>query len=281
LAGALFPDEEPGRFAAGLKEALAPVSAREAATVLDELGFARLDTTICEATTPDKAVGSLGTDISSPESGPPGVESEADTPNQPPALSPEEAIKSLLGSDASPPSPPVPEAIMGPSWTGGQSGSGNGKGSSTKQGRPVLRSYISSPDLNEDLGVRDGDEDEPERSPVDVAGVRHVLEYESACERIPTEMPHNNPGYDVESRNGSGEIVRYIEVKSFSGNWSNTYADLSRTQFYKANDLGALFWLYVVERADTDDYQIHRIQSPAVKANHFMLDDGWTALAES
>jgi hypothetical protein len=106
------------------------------------------------------------------------------------------------------------------------------------------------------------------------------MQYELEAERTPREMPHNNPGYDVESRDGSGQIVRYIEVKSFSGRWEDTFADLSRTQFETANNLGELFWLYVVERAESDDYEIYRIQNPVLKANHFMFDDGWRSLAE-
>jgi len=39
-------------------------------------------------------------------------------------------------------------------------------------------------------------------------------------------MPQKNPGYDVKWRNGSGEIVRYIEGKSFSENWDDTGRDL-------------------------------------------------------
>jgi hypothetical protein len=93
-------------------------------------------------------------------------------------------------------------------------------------------------------------------------------------------MPHWNPGYDVESRDAAGNIVRYIEVKSLSGYWKNTYAVLSRPQFEKALALGDIFWLYVVERAQSDDFRIHRIQNPALKANHFMFDDGWRATAE-
>jgi len=45
LSIALFPDEDPGRFAPGLKEVLAPESAVEAGKTLDDLGFARLDAT--------------------------------------------------------------------------------------------------------------------------------------------------------------------------------------------------------------------------------------------
>ena len=93
-------------------------------------------------------------------------------------------------------------------------------------------------------------------------------------------MPHNNRGYDVESRDAAGTIVRYIEVKSFTGQWNRTYAVLSRSQFDKANECGDAFWLYVVERAETDSFDIHRIPNPALKASHFMFDDGWRATAE-
>jgi hypothetical protein len=93
-------------------------------------------------------------------------------------------------------------------------------------------------------------------------------------------MPHKNPGYDVESRSDSGNILRHIEVKSFSGDWSDTYADLSRTQFDTGSKHIGSFWLYVVERAEMDDFKIYRIQNPPLKANHFMFDDGWRVLAE-
>jgi hypothetical protein len=39
-----------------------------------------------------------------------------------------------------------------------------------------------------------------------------VLAAEKAIGRIPTEMPHNNPGYDVESKAGWGELL-FLEVK--------------------------------------------------------------------
>jgi hypothetical protein len=93
-------------------------------------------------------------------------------------------------------------------------------------------------------------------------------------------MPHENPGYDIESRDASGKVVRYIEVKSFSGDWRSTYAVLSQQQFTKARRLGDLFWLYVVENAVSDSFAIYRIQNPALRANHFMFDDGWHALDE-
>jgi hypothetical protein len=145
----------------------------------------------------------------------------------------------------------------------------------------VLRSYVSSRDRSDSDAVDGGEGNDRGRSPIDEAGVRRVLEYEVGLGRIPKEMPHKNPGYDIESCDSSGRIVRYIEVKSFSGRWSNTYAVLSRPQFNKANDIGDLFWLYVVECAEADEFCIYCIQNPPMKANHFMFDDGWRAMAES
>lgn len=93
-------------------------------------------------------------------------------------------------------------------------------------------------------------------------------------------MPANNPGYDVESRDGSGEIVRYIEVKSLSGAWGEKGISLTRTQFEKARELGERYWLYVVEWADQDEkFRIYRIQNPANQVNQFLYDNGWKELA--
>ena len=43
--------------------------------------------------------------------------------------------------------------------------------------------------------------------------------------------------------------------------------------------LGLKYWLYVVEKALDDDYVIHRIQSPAKRANEFVYDGGWKLLS--
>ena len=43
---------------------------------------------------------------------------------------------------------------------------------------------------------------------------------------------------------------------------------------------GDLFWLYVVEYAEKDEFKMYRIQNPPLKANHFMFDDGWRSFAE-
>lgn len=265
LAIALFPDEDPGRIAAGIKEVLSAESVEAATATLDELGFAGLDTNI--STVPDgRSITDLGTDSIPPIEEPP--------------MTKDDAIKAILGKDAAPPSPPVSGIETEPTQPGGNAGAGVHKGAGKKKSRPVLRSYVPAPDSSEEDNKGEKDGDKPERNPVDEAGVKRVLEYESSIGRKPKEMPHNNPGYDVESHDKNGKIVRYIEVKSFSGPWNLTYAVLSKDQFGYGLKNGDLFWLYVVENAETDEFKMYRIQNPAIKANHFMFDDGWRSLAE-
>jgi hypothetical protein len=93
-------------------------------------------------------------------------------------------------------------------------------------------------------------------------------------------MPHSNPGYDVESADAEGQIVRYIEVKSLTGSWRDDFAVLSARQFEKASSMDDEFWLYVVERAQREDFRIHRIPNPALNTTEFMFDDGWSGLGE-
>ena len=280
LAVALFPEEDPGRFAAGFKEALAAESAAEAAATLDELGFARLDTSVVEAISVDEGIDALGT-AALPGGDAPSVASSAIAQEPQDDLTTSEALKRLLGSNAPSPSAPVGQIEMEPSGPGGSPSRGKrAEPSRRRTGRPVLRSYLPAPDAG-DAAKPDGkDLEHNGRSPVDEAGVRRVMDYERSAGRDPKEMPQKNPGYDIESRDGSGAVTRYIEVKSFSGQWSSTYAVLSRPQFDKAREMAERFWLYVVERAESDEFQIHRIQGPATRANHFMFDDGWRATAE-
>ncbi|RLB02016.1 MAG: hypothetical protein DRG59_13280, partial [Deltaproteobacteria bacterium] len=118
-------------------------------------------------------------------------------------------------------------------------------------------------------------------SAVDKAGIDRVVEYERYRGRIAKVMPHEHPGYDIESRDESGEVVRYIEVKSLSGDWGASGAALTKTQFEKGIEFGDRYWLYVVERAQQDNYKIHPIQNPAQRVNEFIYDDGWKNVAST
>ena len=55
---------------------------------------------------------------------------------------------------------------------------------------------------------------------------------------------------------------------------------LSRRQHRQAVEDGDLFWLYVVENAQDDEYKIYRIQNPASRIDYFGFDGGWKDVAE-
>jgi hypothetical protein len=111
------------------------------------------------------------------------------------------------------------------------------------------------------------------------AAVALVLAHEREQGRSPREMPHSNPGFDVESGDGQG-LLRYIEVKGIDGPWDEAGVRLSTAQFRFAMAKGADSWLYVVEHArDNARRCIHRIQDPANKANTFCFDLGWIEVA--
>jgi hypothetical protein len=114
------------------------------------------------------------------------------------------------------------------------------------------------------------------------AGVRRVTWEEQAAGRIVTVMPPNNPGYDIECRlEEGGNVERYIEVKALSGDWGADGVGLTVTEFNRARDVGDRYWLYVVERATSENCEIYRIQNPARKANWFFFDRGWSQAAVS
>lgn len=151
---------------------------------------------------------------------------------------------------------------------------------SRKQGqrmRGKLRTYVTASEPSEKHSAEATPDNQ--RSVVDRMGIQHVLRYEQQHGRTPREMPHHQPGYDVQSADASGAL-RYIEVKSLSENWSEHYAaGLSRRQWETAQQHGDAFWLYVVERAAERDARVYPIRNPAGRVNQFLFDDGWISLA--
>ncbi|MEO2035677.1 MAG: DUF3883 domain-containing protein [Planctomycetaceae bacterium] len=300
LATILCPDSEPGNIASSLKDVLAADSYEDAVSILDELGVPRLADAADGAGISSGVIDGLGDDFEVDDFTPSDVgEPEPDESETNAPLNAADAIAGILGPDATEPTPPPseldkPEHAAGGtgSVSGGHGGTSEGNRGGTRTGggtggtksKPTkrkgharLRSYVM-PDRD---GAGDGDaEGHEKRSAIDQAGVARVLEFEAAQDRTPKEMPHENPGYDVESTNGSGGIERYIEIKSLSGDWGDFNAGLTDTQFSKAIELKERYWLYVVERAEQDDFQIHRIQDPASKVNQFLFDSGWQGVAE-
>jgi len=146
-----------------------------------------------------------------------------------------------------------------------------------KQGR--YRTYVGKDEPQE--GASDSEAAQDHRDDLNRAGMKRVMEYEKEkAGRCPEEMSHTHPGYDVESKNQAGHIERYIEVKSCPSVWDGRGVAMSKTQFEKAVELGENFWLYIVERAEQEDFNIVRIQNPARLVNQFFYDDGWREVGE-
>ena len=89
----------------------------------------------------------------------------------------------------------------------------------------------------------------------------------------------HNRGYDLYQVDQRGNTIRWCEVKAMRGTWQDRPVGLTHTQFKMAQEYGAAYWLYVVERAGTGNPNIVKIQDPAGQARTFTFDHGWRKVA--
>jgi hypothetical protein len=286
LAQALGVDGEGlGTVASGLREVIAAASASDAALVLDELGFPHsIEHSMVERTeNMFEALGGLDSPIVADEES---VESDG-------RWAPEYADSvDAWGSSASSGtgtrrfSGDRAEEIAGGTAASADDGSikrpsnaDHTTGAATRGEQSKLRSYVRHKRGETGDGQDEGRESE-RRNAIDAAGVRRAIDSELECGRFPTEMPHAHPGYDIESKDKAGHIVRYIEVKSTGVAWDAQGVALSDVQFDRARSLGDAYWLYVVDRALDGAAVIHRIQNPAQRVGQYFFDGGWRGVAE-
>ena len=101
------------------------------------------------------------------------------------------------------------------------------------------------------LGTSDGDTAAPievsqvDRERIDKLAVTAVMEAERKLGRDPKEMPHENPGYDIESRDPNTNQLLFIEVKGKSSD--ATTVTISKTQILTAFNKPDNFILVIVE----------------------------------
>jgi hypothetical protein len=153
--------------------------------------------------------------------------------------------------------------------------------SRTPRGRYVT--YVVADNTNHPLDAADppaGSEAYIQKMEIGRFAVARVVEFERSRGHVPREMPHLNPGYDVESQGPSGDVI-YIEVKGRDGPWDAAGVGLTATEFSFAQKRADSAWLYIVEFArDDDQAKIYRIQNPANKVTMFCFDQGWRAAGE-
>jgi len=162
----------------------------------------------------------------------------------------------------------------------GATGETGSKSRSDQRGAPPrgrARTYVSP---RSEVRSEEPPERQEQRSRVDKAAIRRVLQFEKDNDRRPKEMPHKNQGYDIESCLPNGRLDRYIEVKGLGGPWTDLGVAVSRDQYRKASKENKSFWLYVVEFAlEPDRTYVYAIQDPAHLIDEYWFDGGWRDVA--
>jgi hypothetical protein len=263
IARAISPEGEPGRLSPGIYHVLASASYEQSAEMLDQLGYPSL-TRI--ATGPQVAAQIKEIGVTSEQ-----VETEG---------SEGKSTQSANGGA---------EHVLKPKGESPSTGavyarSGEAPHTESKHRnesrRARLLSYVVSGTDDNSGRIEDPDISK-ERDELASRGVERVVAYEKDQGRHPEIMPPLNKGFDVKSKDGDGNVIRLIEVKSISGDWGDQGVGVTKAQFEFSRDSSEMSWLYVVERAfDDSNHMIYAINNPARQVTRFMYDKGWKAVAE-
>jgi hypothetical protein len=159
-------------------------------------------------------------------------------------------------------------------------GSGRPAGGRTRPlegaGGRTFISYIATHPTDEDGSDPDG-LDQQARMDLEEKAIKLILSRDPRLQRTPT----HNKGFDLIEPDGSGQPVRWVEVKAMTAGLADRPVCLSRPQFDCAWIHGEAYWLYIVERAgDGVLARLLRIQDPAGKAKNFVFDQGWRQIAD-
>lgn len=93
------------------------------------------------------------------------------------------------------------------------------------------------------------------------------------------KAPPNQEGYDLTEEDSKGNIIRYIEVKTLTGEWGEGGVGITEHQFNFAQKQKDKWWLFVVEGINTDSPKVYQFKNPVTEANRFMFDNSWKQLA--
>ena len=176
------------------------------------------------------------------------------------------------------------EGTRGAGEGGGRQGEGRGRSGSTSGGGVTPggagadRLFISYVAAHQDHEDPDPDGlDQADRMAIEARAIEFILAQEPDWHRTPT----HNPGFDLYRGTDMASATCWCEVKAMTGTLDDRPVGLSHTQFDCARERGDNYWLYVVERAGTDDASIVRIMGPSGKARTFTFDRGWRDVAQA
>ncbi len=185
-----------------------------------------------------------------------------------------------------------PQTIQPRISSSGQTGSREKRGTSTgqfRQGRPQksrtkngrLLSYAAGPGEADQPNLSDDPAKAAAREATGRAAVAYLMKTQAGRWKSLTEMPHNNPGFDVQAIADDGQ-EEFIEVKGQSSAWTEEGVALTPTELMTAQQKGSRYWLCVVEYAhDEMRRQLHLLCNPYGLTQQFRFDVGWKSAAES
>lgn len=141
-------------------------------------------------------------------------------------------------------------------------------------GRPFISYLGSHPD---DEGPDPDGLNQATRMQIEAKAIDKIIGLEPDLQRT----VEGNKGFDLYEADGSGNVVRWVEVKSMTGSLKDRPVGMSRAQFDFALEKRQAFWLYIVEYAsEIGAGRILRVQDPAGRARTFTYDNGWLSIAE-
>jgi hypothetical protein len=170
----------------------------------------------------------------------------------------------------------------------GQTAKGLSNGES-RQGQPQpprakagrLLSYATAPGETDQSNPEDAPAKAAAREATGRAAVEYFMTTQAGRWKSLTEMPHNNPGFDVQAI-ADDEQEEFIEVKGQSGAWTEEGVALTPMELMTAQQKGDRYWLCVVEYAQDDKRrQLHLLRNPFGLTQQFRFDVGWKSVAES
>ena len=133
----------------------------------------------------------------------------------------------------------------------------------------VPQSFLNTSDQDTSVEVEPSQTD---RAMIDRIAVDAVMEVERSLGNQPKEESHQNPGYDIESRDPKANRLRFIEVKGKSS--GSPTVTVSKTQILTALNKRKDFILAIVIVENETAKEIHYIRDPFEKD----LDFGVTSV---
>ena len=210
-----------------------------------------------------------------------GVTSEAELRNRLGVNNHDPAKRDGTGDNDGPPSQPSerPEPTTSETHASRDDGSVSSMSKTKKQSPQSATprqfiSYVSVVPDHEDAdpdGLKHSDRMDLER-----LAIKIILDSEPGWQ----QTARNNPGFDLFRGTTIEAATHWCEVKAMTGTLDDRPVGISRAQFKWAEKHGGDYWLYVVERAQTSDPKVVRIQDPVGKAKTFTFDRGWRAVAD-